>query len=102
MGRPDRGALLLSLARSPLLRARTRAELQGGCLVVGGLARPEPPRRARGLGLRGQRGRRPLHHRLPDRALALARQPVRLPAAVRLLWRALRAAAAAPLLGDRR
>src|SRR3712207_7992659 len=37
-----------------------------------------------------------------DRALALARQPVRLPAAVHVLRGAIRAAAAAPLLGDHR
>ena len=55
-----------------------------------------------GAGVPGAGGRRPLHHRLPDRALAVARQPVRLPAAVRLLRRADGAPRAAAVLGHRR
>ena len=43
-----------------------------------------------------------VHHGLPDRALALARQPVRLPAAVRVLRGAAGAARAAAVLGHRR
>ncbi len=93
---------VLPVARPALLRARARAELQGGRLVVGRLARPVAPGGRPRLPARGQRGRRPLHHRLPDRALAVARQPVRLPPAVRLLRRPLRAPSAAALLGDRR
>ena len=44
--------------------------------------------------LDGARGRRPLHDRLPDRALAVARQPVRLHPAVRVLRRARRSCGA--------
>ena len=88
--------------RPALLRARARAELQGGRDLVDRLARSQPGRRARGVVAGRRRRGLPLHDGLPDRALALARQPVRLHPAVRVLRRPDRAARAAALLGDRR
>src|ERR671925_618843 len=90
LGGAGRRAAGLPLARPALLRTRCRAELPRGGGLVDRLARAQLARGARGAGLPRRRGRRPLHDRLPHRALALARQPVRLPAALLVLRRALR------------
>ena len=86
----------LLLGRPALLRARPRADVPRGrragaigwlvlsLLVGAGRARCSTTRRRR----------RHLHDRLPHRALAVARQPLRLPPAVRVLRRAAASTAA--------
>ena len=62
------------------------------------LARRQPARRGRAARVRGLRDGDRVHDRLLHRALALARQPLRLPPALRVLRHARRAAGAAALL----
>src|SRR3954452_2427156 len=79
------------------VRARARAELPRGCDLVDRLARREPARGARDLAPAPGCRRRRVRDGLPGRALALARQPVRLPHAVLVLRDPRGAATAAAL-----
>src|SRR6187397_947116 len=82
---PRRGDGRLPLGGPALLRARARAELPRGRRLehrLAGLLAAGGRRRAGAL---ERRRRDHLHDRLLHRALALARQPVRLPAAVLVL-----------------
>ena len=92
----------LPLGRPALLRARPRAELPRGPLVEHRLARRLAAGRGRRARARERRRRGHVHDRLLHRALAVARQPVRLPPAVLVLRRAGGAPRAAAVLGHRR
>ena len=93
------GALLLVdlalFARGP------RADVPRGRQVEHRLARRRAARDDPDRAALGRRGRRQLRDRLPDRAHALARQPRRLPADLRLLRRAAAAARDPAVLGHR-
>ena len=81
--------------------AASRAFREGVVWSIGWLVAQPARRRRHLLVLDGPERRGQLHDRLPDRALAVARQPLRLPPAVRVLRGARRAARAAAVLGHR-
>ena len=98
---PRRGHGRLPVGRPALLRARPRAELPRGRRLERRLAGLLAARRRRGAGALRRRRRDHLHDRLLHRALAVARQPVRLPAAVLVLRDPRGVPGAAAVLGHR-
>ena len=77
--------IVFLLDRPQAVRARARADLPRGRDLVDRLAGAEPARRARDLAASRRRRCGRVPHRLPRRAEPVARQPVRLPDAVRVL-----------------
>ncbi|CAA9535860.1 MAG: Integral membrane protein TerC, partial [uncultured Solirubrobacteraceae bacterium] len=101
MDRAHRGSAVVPLAGPALLRARARPRLQRGRALEHRLARRQPLRRRAVARPRLLRTGDRLHDRLPHRALAIARQPLRLPAALLVLRCAAGAAGAAAVLRHR-
>ena len=89
-------------ARLALLRPRPRGDVPRERDLVARLARPRAGGDGRRLRAQRVRRRRQLPHRLPHRALAVARQPLRLHPAVRVLRRAARLPRPAAVLGHHR